>query len=82
MMEAVSTSEMSAYSYQTARRNIPEDSYLYVYCRCSGARIHIISTAGVILGPLFAHSLWCVDLHFVLQIPFIFSFLLVSEITR
>jgi hypothetical protein len=27
-MEAVSTSEMSAYFYQTAWRNIPEDSHL------------------------------------------------------
>jgi hypothetical protein len=28
-MEAVSTSETSANFYQTARRNIPEDSYLH-----------------------------------------------------
>jgi hypothetical protein len=28
MMEAVNTSETSVYFYKTARRNIPEDSYL------------------------------------------------------
>jgi hypothetical protein len=28
MMEAVSTSEMSASIYQTKRRNIPEDNHL------------------------------------------------------
>jgi hypothetical protein len=30
MMEAVSTSEMPVNFYQTTRRNIPEDSHLYI----------------------------------------------------
>jgi hypothetical protein len=30
MMEAASTSEMSVNFYQTTRRNIPEDSHLYI----------------------------------------------------
>jgi hypothetical protein len=33
MMEAASTSETSGYFYQTARRNIPEDSHLHTHRR-------------------------------------------------
>jgi hypothetical protein len=32
MMEAASTSETSVISYQTTRRNNPEDSHLVQYC--------------------------------------------------
>jgi hypothetical protein len=49
IMRAISTSEMSVNFYQTARRNIPEDSHLHTHRRenlkSSWKLINIISKA-------------------------------------
>jgi hypothetical protein len=39
MMEAASTSETSVNVYQTARRNIPEDSHFHT-CRRENLKFH------------------------------------------
>jgi hypothetical protein len=39
MREAVSTSETSVNFYQSARRNIPEDSHLHTRC-CKNLKSH------------------------------------------
>jgi hypothetical protein len=41
MMEAVSSSEMSVSIYQTARRNVPEDSHLQDHLAFSATVLQI-----------------------------------------
>jgi hypothetical protein len=45
MMETVSTSETSVNFYQTTRRNIPEESHLYIRCR-ENLKTHLVNLSG------------------------------------
>jgi hypothetical protein len=53
MMEAASISETSVNFYPTTRRNIPEDSHLYIFRR-DNLKFHPISHKRDL--PLFLHT--------------------------